>query len=51
MRSDPTVTRIQLAQHLGITADGVKYHLDALKKAGRIRHVGPTKAGTWEILR
>jgi ATP-dependent DNA helicase RecG len=51
MRSHPTVTRIQLAQHLGITADGVKYHLDALKKAGRIRHVGPTKAGTWEILR
>jgi ATP-dependent DNA helicase RecG len=39
-----------LAVRLGIGADGVKYHLAKLSAAGRIRHVGPTKAGRWEVL-
>jgi len=30
---------------------GVKYHLAKLRKAGIIRHVGPTKAGRWEVLK
>ena len=50
LRSDPTLTRAALATHVGITPEGVKYHLDKLRKAGRIRHVGPTKKGRWEIL-
>ena len=50
LRSDPTLTRDGLAVHLGITPDGVKYHLDKLRRAGRIRHVGPTRKGRWEIL-
>ena len=50
LRSDPTLTRNVLAVHLGITPDGVKYHLDKLRRAGRIRHVGPTRKGRWEIL-
>ena len=50
LRSDPTLTRNGLAARLGITPDGVKYHLARLRRAGRIRHVGPTKKGRWEIL-
>ncbi len=50
LRSDPTLTRNGLADRLGITPDGVKYHLAKLRKAGRIRHVGPTKKGRWEVL-
>ena len=50
LRSDPTLTRNGLAARLGITPDGVKYHLAKLRRAGRIRHVGPTKKGRWEIL-
>ncbi|MYK89111.1 MAG: DUF4062 domain-containing protein [Acidobacteria bacterium] len=50
LRSDPTLTRAALASRIGITPEGVKYHLDKLRKAGRIRHVGPTKKGRWEIL-
>ncbi|MDE2763117.1 MAG: winged helix-turn-helix transcriptional regulator, partial [Gemmatimonadota bacterium] len=50
LRSDPTLTRAALASRIGITPGGVKYHLDRLRKAGRIRHVGPTKKGRWEIL-
>ena len=50
LRSDPTLTRATMAPLVGITPDGVKYHLDKLSKAGRIRHVGPTKKGRWEVL-
>ena len=50
LRSDPTLTRAALASLVGVTPEGVKYHLDKLRKAGRIRHVGPTKTGRWEIL-
>ena len=50
LRSEPTLTRIDLASRVGITPDGVKYHLGRLRKAGRIRHVGPTKKGRWEVL-
>ena len=50
LRRDPELTRVALASRIGITPAGVKYHLDKLRKAGRIRHVGPTKKGRWEIL-
>jgi ATP-dependent DNA helicase RecG len=33
-----------------ITEDGVKYHLDKLKDAGRIRRIGPDRGGYWGIL-
>ncbi|MCY4188109.1 MAG: DUF4062 domain-containing protein, partial [Bryobacterales bacterium] len=50
LRCGPTLTRTALAARLGITPEGVKYHLDKLRRAGRIRHVGPTKKGRWEVL-
>jgi predicted HTH transcriptional regulator len=40
----------RLRIRIRVTPDGVKYHLDRLRKAGRIRHVGPTKKGRWEVL-
>ena len=45
------MTRRELAEHIGLSVDGIKYHLDKLRAAGIIRHVGPTKAGQWEILK
>lgn len=50
LRQDPTMTRRILAERIGITPDGIKYHLAKLRDAGRIRHVGPTKKGYWEIM-
>ena len=50
LRSNPTLTRVALASHIGVTPEGVKYHLAKLRAAGRIRHVGPTKKGRWEVL-
>ena len=46
----PAMTRKALADRIGITPDGIKYHLAKLKEAGRIRHVGSTKKGYWKIL-
>ena len=51
LRGEPTLTRKALAERIGLSADGVKYHLGKLKSEGRIRHVGPTKAGKWEVLK
>ena len=50
LRAEPTLTRKLLAQRLDISEGGVKYHLKKLKAAGRIRHVGPTKAGRWDVI-
>jgi len=50
LREDPAMTRNVLAKRIGITPDGIKYHLARLSKAGRIRHVGPTKKGYWQVL-
>jgi hypothetical protein len=37
--------RLWLADKIGLTTDGIKYHLDKLRLANIIRHVGATKAG------
>ena len=51
LSAEPEITRRKLAERIGITADGVKYHLTRLRAAGVIQHVGATKAGRWEVLK
>ena len=51
LRHSPEYGRVQISEVLGdITEDGVKYHLDKLRKLGKIKHVGPSKGGRWEII-
>jgi len=50
VKENPRITREELARLLGITPDGVKYHLDNMKKKGLIRRVGGRKEGHWEII-
>ncbi len=50
LRENPELTRNALAARIGITPDSAKHHLDNLRKADRIRHVGPTKKGRWEVI-
>ena len=45
----PSITRNEMAKALKLTPDGIKYHLNKLKKAKVIEHVGSTKAGKWII--
>jgi ATP-dependent DNA helicase RecG len=51
IKADPEITRKQIAAKVGLTEDGIKYHLTKLTKSGIIRHVGSTKAGRWEVKR
>ncbi len=46
---DAGVTRRQLAEALGITTDGVKYHLRKLQEQGLLRRIGPDKGGRWKV--
>lgn len=46
----PQMTREQLAGALGLTADGIKYHLEKMKKSNRLKRHGSTKSGYWEVI-
>ena len=50
LRARPEATRVELSGAVGLSQDGVKYHLKKLTDAKVIRHVGPTKGGHWEVL-
>ena len=47
--ADPTITMRELAEHIGITPKGIEWQIRRLREAGRLRRVGPTKGGRWEI--
>ena len=49
IRKKPDITRQKLAEEIGISPDGVKYHLTSLKNKGTIKRVGPDRGGYWEI--
>lgn len=50
LRSNPQITRKELAKELGISSGVVKYRLDKLKVNGKITHEGSTKSGKWVVL-
>ena len=50
IRSNPHVTRKELASFLDSTPYSIKYHLRQLTNTGIIKHEGSTKAGKWIIL-
>ena len=46
---DKYVTLQELADSLGKTRDGIKYHINKLQNQGILKRVGPDKGGYWEI--
>ena len=50
LRRNPKITRQELSKIVGISADGVKYHLQKLSKAGVVKRTGTTRNGVWEII-
>ena len=50
MRANPSITRNELAELIGMTPEGVKSAISSLKASGAIRRVGPDKGGHWEIV-
>lgn len=51
LEANPSLSARQLSEGLGISFDGVRYHLARLRKTGIIRHEGPTKGGRWVVSR
>ena len=49
IRQQPEITAAALSAATGIGVDGVNYHLNQLKQAGKLLRVGSTKAGHWEV--
>ena len=49
IRQQPEITAAALSVATGIGVDGVNYHLNQLKQAGKLRRVGSTKGGRWEV--
>lgn len=50
LQAQPEHSVRSLAEMLGTTTDSVRHHLRRLQEQGRLRHVGPTKNGYWEIV-
>ena len=50
--SSPSITRMELSKKIGnISPDGIKYHLNRLKKRGILKRAGPDKGGFWKIIK
>lgn len=50
MRDNDHVTRSELVKILGVSEETVRYRMEKLKSAGRIKHQGSTKAGRWIVI-
>lgn len=48
---EPRITARQIAKHLGISFDGVRYHMKKLRAHGVIKREGSTKARKWIALK
>ncbi len=51
LKKNPGIARREMAVELGITDNGVKYHLKKMQANGLLRRIGPDKGGHWEISR
>lgn len=50
LAAEPRMTRKQLAERVGLTLDGIKYHMRRLKASGAIVRAGSPRAGHWEVM-
>lgn len=48
MKVEPKVTTVELARRLGLSRDGINYHIRVLKNKKLLRRNGPDKGGVWE---
>ena len=50
LEENPNITRKELASIIGISEDGIKYHITNLKSMGVLEMIGPDKGGYWRIV-
>ena len=51
IENNPHLSAEEIGDNVGLTRRGVRYHLDNLKKKGRIKRKGHGKGGSWEIIK
>lgn len=49
IKENPSITRKEMAEKIGISDDGIKYNLNKLKKMNLITRIGSDRSGTWKI--
>ena len=49
IRSTPNITKEEIANLCGLSVSGVKYHLEKLKKSGKLEWQGHSRTGKWVI--
>lgn len=49
IRATPNITRAEIGKILGMTVDGIKYHINKLRKEGRLEWEGHSRSGRWVI--
>lgn len=50
IKSNPKISRVELSEQTELHESSVQRRLDALVKEGRLRHIGPTNGGSWEVI-
>ena len=50
IKANPNVSRSALSREIGLSPDGIKWHLQKLKECNAIRRVGPKYGGHWEVI-
>ena len=50
IKDNPLITMDSLSVLLNITKSSVQRRLEALVKEGKLRHIGPTNGGSWEVI-
>lgn len=50
IKANPSVSRVALSREIGLSSDGIKWHLQKLKEGNAIRRVGPKYGGHWEAV-
>ncbi len=50
MRDNPNITRKEIAGNIGLTVDGVRYHIKKMTGKGMIRYEGTSRNGYWKVL-
>ena len=51
LKEQPFLSIRDIAAQSEMSVHSVQHHINKLKDAGEIRHVGPTKGGQWEMVR
>ena len=47
---NPSISISELAQVLGLSRQGVAWHIGKLKEKGILKRVGPAKGGHWQVM-